>query len=122
MNLVIGILALLLAVIAVLVGVTRIGAWGIERRYPPVGTFMDVDGASIHYVFQPAPAGADLPPVVVLHGASANLNDQRVPLAPLLEGRAATLFFDRPGHGWSTSRAEQRNGTPEAQADTPRGG
>ena len=39
--------------------------------------------------------------VVFIHGASANLNDQMVPLRPLLEGKAEMLFLDRPGHGWS---------------------
>ena len=47
------------------------------------------------------PRAPTLPPVVFIHGASANLNDQMVPLRPLLEGRAEMLFLDRPGHGWS---------------------
>ena len=84
-----------------LAGVTRAGSWLIERRNPPVGAFADVNGARIHFVHVPAPADADLPPIVFIHGASANLRDQMVPLRPLLEGRAEMLFFDRPGLGWS---------------------
>ena len=64
----------------------------------------------------PAGPNADLPPVVVIHGASANLNDQMMPLRPLLEGRAELLFFDRPGHGWS--ERGMGNNTQEKQAET----
>ena len=78
---------------------------------------MEVDGARIHYVHVPAGPGADLPPIVFIHGASANLKDQMLPLRPLLEGRAEMLFLDRPGHGWS-QRGSARNATQEGQAET----
>lgn len=117
MNLVYAAFAFLLAVVLVLMGVTRIGSWLIERRNPAVGEFVEIDGARIHYVHVPAPPGATLPPVVFVHGASANLNDQMVPLRPLLEGKAEMLFFDRPGHGWS-GRGSGNNESPQGQADT----
>ncbi|PZO73672.1 MAG: alpha/beta hydrolase [Mesorhizobium amorphae] len=101
MNLLLAVLAFLLAVVLVLVGVTRFGVWWIERRYPPVGEFAEVAGVRLHYVHVPGPTEGDLPPVVFLHGASANLNDAMEPMRPLLEGRAEMLFVDRPGHGWS---------------------
>jgi pimeloyl-ACP methyl ester carboxylesterase len=116
MNILIAIVAFLTALIAVLVGVTRIGSWQIERRNPPVGSFVSVAGARIHIVHDPAPANAELPPVVFIHGASANLKDQMLPLRPLLEGRAEMLFWDRPGHGWS-SRGAKVVQTPFDQAD-----
>jgi pimeloyl-ACP methyl ester carboxylesterase len=97
--------------------VTRIGVWLIERRNPPVGAFVEINGARLHVVHVDGPANADLPPVVFIHGASANLKDQMLPLRPLLEGRAEMLFFDRPGHGWS-GRGPGTNETPQAQADT----
>lgn len=116
MNLVYAFLAFLAALVLVLAGLTRAGAWLIERRNPPVGSFLDIDGAAIHYVHVPAPANPDLPPVVFLHGASGNLLDQMLPLRPLLEGRAELLFVDRPGHGWSVrGRHEQ---TQAGQART----
>lgn len=90
-----------LALLLVLAGITRLNAWLIGRRNPPAGGFADVDGVRLHYVHMPAPEGATLPPVVFIHGASANLNDQMAPLRPLLEGKAEMLFVDRPGHGWS---------------------
>lgn len=92
------------------------GAAKIEKAYPAVGKFIEVNGAKLHYVHVPAGPSADLPPTVVIHGASANLRDQMIPLRPLLEGRAELLFFDRPGHGWSERGAG--NNTQELQADT----
>ena len=86
-------------------------SWLIERRNPPVGSFADINGARLHYVHVPAPENPDLPPIVFIHGASANLKDQMVPLRPLLEGRAELLFLDRPGHGWS-GRGAGNNETP----------
>ncbi len=100
-----------------LAGVTRLGVWRIERANPPVGTFADVNGNRIHYVHVPAGPSADLPPVVFIHGASANLNDQMVTFLPLLKGRAELLFLDRPGHGWSTNGSAADNRI-DNQADT----
>lgn len=116
MNLRTAAVAFLLALILVLIGVTRIGVWLIDRRNPPAGEFVEIGGADIHYVHVPAPADAELPPLVFIHGASANLKDQMAPLRPLLEGRAEMLFFDRPGHGWSERGSG--NETPEGQAKT----
>ncbi|MDG4903432.1 MULTISPECIES: alpha/beta hydrolase [unclassified Mesorhizobium] len=107
-------LLLLVASLIALAGITRACVWLIERRNPPIGAFADIDGARIHYVHVPA-AGAGLPSVVFIHGASANLKDQMLPLRPLLEGRAELLFLDRPGFGWS-ERGD--NETLAAQADT----
>ncbi|MEP9387528.1 alpha/beta hydrolase [Mesorhizobium sp. KR9-304] len=112
MNLVYAVVAFLVALLLVLAGITRANAWLIERRHPPVGSFADVNGVTLHYVHVPADQPG-LPPVVFIHGASANLNDQMAPLRPLLEGKAELLFLDRPGHGWSgrspghESQAEQ---------------
>ena len=63
------------------------------------------------------PKTRTLPPIVFIHGASANLNDQMLPLRPLLEGRAELLFLDRPGHGWS-GRGPGNNETQAGQAAT----
>lgn len=101
MHLVSAALAFLFALLLALAAVTRANAWLIERRHPPVGAVTDIDGVKLHYVHVPAPEGSALPPIVFIHGASANLNDQMAPLRPLLEGKAEMLFLDRPGHGWS---------------------
>lgn len=114
MNLLAASCAFLLALVSILVGATRLNAWLIERRIPPVGAFAEVDGTRVHFVHVPGPATPELPPVVFIHGASANLNDQMVPLRPLLEGRTEMLFIDRPGHGWSSRGSG--NETPAGQA------
>jgi pimeloyl-ACP methyl ester carboxylesterase len=117
MNIVYAAIYFLLALMLLLAGVTRLGAWLIERRNTPVGAFATANGTRIHFVHVRAPADADLPPIVFIHGASANLKDQMVPLKPVLEGRAELLFFDRPGHGWS-QRGSSENDTPFGQAKT----
>ena len=117
MNLIYAAFAFLFALVFALAGVTRTGAWLIEWRNPPAGEFADIDGARIHYVHVPGPQNAELPPIVFIHGASANLRDQMLPLRPLLEDRAEMLFFDRPGFGWS-ERGPGNNENPSAQANT----
>jgi pimeloyl-ACP methyl ester carboxylesterase len=117
MNIVTPAITLLLALMLVLAGATRFGVWQVERRNPPIGEFVIANGTRIHFVHVPGPAHADLPPLVFIHGASANLRDQMVPLRPLLEGRAELLFFDRPGLGWS-ERGPSENDTPFGQAKT----
>ena len=96
----------------VLAGVTRVGAWLIERRNPPVGASPTINGARIHYVHVPAPANADLPPIVFIHGASANLNDQMLPLqaAARRPRRDAVL---RPAGPWLVGARPGNNETPD---------
>lgn len=114
MNLVTAALCFALGLGFALAGGTRLGAWLIERRNPPAGAFAEIDGTRLHHVLAEPGTGADLPPIVFIHGASGNLLDQMQPLRPALEGRARMLFVDRPGHGWS----ERGKGldTPAAQA------
>ena len=54
------------------------------------------------------------PPVVLLHGASSNLEVMR-PLAERLADRHRVILIDRPGHGGST-RERVEDSTPEVQA------
>jgi len=115
MNIVTAAVYFLLALVLALAGVTRLGAWLVERRNPPAGAFAVANGTRLHFVHVTAEK-PDLPAIIFLHGASANLNDQMVPLRPLLEGRAELLFLDRPGHGWSERGVG--NETPFGQAST----
>lgn len=73
-----------------------------------------MDGYKIHFRLEPAGPQADLPPIMFIHGASGNLKDPMVPFLPKLTGRAPLLFFDRPGHGWSSTG---NSDSIEAQAD-----
>jgi pimeloyl-ACP methyl ester carboxylesterase len=54
------------------------------------------------------------PPIVLLHGASSNLEAMR-PLAERLAGNHRVILIDRPGHGWSP-RERVGDSTPALQA------
>lgn len=113
----------LLIVVAVLGGLlflaflfTQWQSRQIAARFPNVGELMDVGGLKLNSVHLPRPAGADLPPLVFIHGASGNLRDPLAAFLEPLEGRAEMLFVDRPGHGYS-ERGGPENLTPSGQAD-----
>ena len=60
------------------------------------GAFASIDGVKLR--FQRMGEG---PPVVLIHGASGNLNDMTFRLAPALARNHQVFAFDRPGHGMS---------------------
>jgi pimeloyl-ACP methyl ester carboxylesterase len=67
------------------------------REHPPAGHFIEIDGVRLHFL-ETGPETA--PRVLILHGASANLEEMRLALeAELGEHRA--VWLDRPGLGWS---------------------
>ncbi|MEM6461719.1 MAG: alpha/beta hydrolase [Pseudomonadota bacterium] len=98
-----------------LVAFTWLQVRRLERLYAPSGEFVDMGGYRLHCLHVPAAEGADLPPIVFLHGASGNLRDQALAFRQKLRGRAELLFVDRPGHGWS-ERGPEANGWPDGQA------
>lgn len=104
-------LLIVLAALATLALVTWAGAVLAERAHPAQGRMVDVEGARLHVV-ELGPPGAT--PIVMLHGASSNLEVMR-PLADRLAQRYRVILLDRPGHGWST-RASLADSTPEPQA------
>lgn len=70
----------------------------VEDKYPPVGSMVDVNGKPVHVI----EAGeASAPPVLMIHGASANAREFTFTLAPRLEDNFQVLMADRPGHGYS---------------------
>lgn len=107
-----GFLAALLAAF----GFSTYQASAFERENLNRGELIDVGGFRMNSVHVPRPAGADLPPLVFIHGASANLNDPMTAFRARLEGRAEMLFLDRPGLGYS-ERGGPRNAFPDGQAD-----
>lgn len=117
MNILYALALFTIALLFVLAGISRIGAWHIERSHPPIGTFKTVNNTKMHYLHIKAGPDADLPPVVFVHGASGNLHDQMHIYAEQLKGRADLIFLDRPGHGYS-SRGPASNAKPDGQAET----
>ena len=93
--------------------VTQAGIVAVQRAFPPQGRMIEVEGAVLHAVdIGPRDAG---PPIVMLHGASSNLEAMRRPLGDLLAKNHRVILIDRPGHGWST-RARRHDSTPQIQA------
>jgi pimeloyl-ACP methyl ester carboxylesterase len=99
--------------LAICAGVTLAGTFAIERANPPAGRFVDIDGGRLHVVELGA---VDAPPVLLLHGASGNLNDLRMALGEKLAERYRVILVDRPGHGWSDRPGGGADALPSAQA------
>jgi pimeloyl-ACP methyl ester carboxylesterase len=100
-------------VLAVLALVTQAGVVLVQRAYPAQGRLVEVGGGVLHVV-DTGPRDAAGPPIVMLHGASSNLEAMRQPLGERLAGRHRVILIDRPGHGWST-RTQAQDSTPEIQ-------
>ncbi|RXH35516.1 alpha/beta fold hydrolase [Bradyrhizobium zhanjiangense] len=92
---------------------TQAGILVVQRAFPPQGRMIEVDGAVLHVV-DLGPRNGGLP-IVMLHGASSNLEAMRRPLGDLLARNHRVILIDRPGHGWST-RVRRQDSTPQIQA------
>lgn len=89
--------ALAAALVLALVTHARVYVRGAEARWPPLGRFIEVDGVRVHL----AETGPDdAPPVLLIHGASANLRELWGPLSALA-GEFRLIAYDRPGLGFS---------------------
>jgi pimeloyl-ACP methyl ester carboxylesterase len=83
-----------------------------ERRNPPLGRFMTVDGVRFHYVERGTGT-----PLILLHGNGSMIQDfQSSGLIDLAAKNYRVIAFDRPGFGHS-DRPRSKIWTPEAQAD-----
>ena len=93
-------LSVSLAVVAVLVLLAlvnhAVARWA-ERRHPPEGEFIEVDGARLHH----SDRGTGRP-VVLLHGNAVTGDDYNTSgVAERLVGTHRVVIFDRPGFGHS---------------------
>jgi|KBSSwiStaDraftv2_1062776.scaffolds.fasta_scaffold547067_1 pimeloyl-ACP methyl ester carboxylesterase len=101
------------AVLGLLAATTEFAVRRIERAHPAAGRLVAVDGGRLH-LLELGPAGA--PAVVLLHGASGNLEDMRVALGDRLAQRYRVILVDRPGHGWSDRPNGSADASPARQA------
>jgi pimeloyl-ACP methyl ester carboxylesterase len=101
------------AVLAILALVTQVGVLFLQRAYPAQGKPVEVAGAVLNVV-DIGPRDAAGPPIVMIHGASSNLETMRQPLGDLLAAKHRVILIDRPGHGWST-RDRDEDSTPAIQ-------
>jgi pimeloyl-ACP methyl ester carboxylesterase len=99
--------------LALLALITQAGVLVLERAYPAQGRIIEVAGAKLH-VLEIGPRDAAGPPIVIIHGASSNLEAMRQPLGAMLAVHHRVILIDRPGHGWST-RANLSDSTPAIQ-------
>ncbi|RBI85056.1 alpha/beta hydrolase [Rhodosalinus halophilus] len=90
----------------------------VERHWPPSGRILEVGGHPVH-VWE----AGEGPPVVLIHGASANLRDFTFSLAQRLARSYRVIALDRPGLGYTprlgdggASIAEQAGLLSEAAA------
>jgi pimeloyl-ACP methyl ester carboxylesterase len=107
------VVAIALAALAVLALITQAGVLALQRAYPAQGDAIEVAGATLNVV-DIGPRDATGLPVVMIHGASSNLETMRQPLGEMLAKNHRVILIDRPGHGWST-RANLADSTPAVQ-------
>jgi pimeloyl-ACP methyl ester carboxylesterase len=105
------VLLIVLAALAILALATQAGVVLVQRAHPPQGRMVEVAGARLHVVERGQRDGL---PIVMLHGASSNLEVMR-PLTERMSQTHRVILLDRPGHGWST-RENFSDSTPQPQA------
>jgi pimeloyl-ACP methyl ester carboxylesterase len=108
-------LIVIVAVLGAGAVVTLVGTIVIWRSHRPRGRFIDIGGFPQHVIEMAPHADArDAPPIVVLHGAGANLQDMHLALGKTL-ARHRVVFVDRPGLGFSARKTGQGS-SPSDQA------
>jgi pimeloyl-ACP methyl ester carboxylesterase len=112
------IIALITVTAMLVVGavITALGVAGLERTHRPAGRFVPVAGGRLHVVELSPPRAPIGPPVLLLHGASGNLEDQRLTLGNALAARRRVILIDRPGHGFSDRPGGKADASPGRQA------
>ena len=109
----------LIIVFGALVALTTIGTKRVEAAHPPSGQFIEVDGQRLHVAEMGLARGAPgaEPAVVLIHGASGNMEDMRITLGEKLAASHRVILIDRPGHGWSSRPADDSYASPARQAE-----
>lgn len=87
----------------------------VEALIPPLGSFVEVRGARVHYVDK----GAG-PPLVLVHGLGGQLQHFTHSMLERLVGEYRVVMIDRPGAGYST-RARGASNRLSEQADVVAG-
>jgi pimeloyl-ACP methyl ester carboxylesterase len=108
-----GVVALVAISAAGLVAFTAWMARQVEKKLPPRGRFIDVDGARIHYLDE-----GSGPVLLLVHGLSGQLLNFTYSLLDRLKHDFRVVIPDRPGSGYSTPPADDASATLSAQAQT----
>jgi pimeloyl-ACP methyl ester carboxylesterase len=96
------VLIVVMAALALLALITQAGVLVLQRAFPAQGRIIELAGVNLNIV-ELGPRDGAGPPVVMIHGASSNLETMRQPLGDRLARHHRVILIDRPGHGWSTS-------------------
>jgi pimeloyl-ACP methyl ester carboxylesterase len=104
------------AAIATGAAITAVEAVRIEAANRASGRFVDVAGGRLHVLELGATAGDEQLPIVLVHGASGNLEDLRLALGDRLAVNRRVILVDRPGHGWSERPGGVADASPARQA------
>src|SRR5438034_4637969 len=109
----------LTVVFGLLAAMTILGVARLEAAHPPSGEFVDVQGVRLHVVVLGVPRNSPEaePAVVLVHGASGNLEDMRLALGERLASAHRVILIDRPGHGWSSRPESDDYASPARQAE-----
>jgi pimeloyl-ACP methyl ester carboxylesterase len=107
-------LIIIVAVFAAGAAVTVLGTHLINLAHRPRGRFIDVGGFRQHLI-ELGSGKEGAPPVVLLHGAGANLEDMNLAFGERLAARHRVILIDRPGFGFS-ARKRGEGSSPADQA------
>ena len=88
------------SVLLILLALSGCATWNAERNAPPIGEFINVAGVRMHVLVAGSRDSAK-PPVILIHGASANLRDMNMSLGKALSKDRFVVMVDRPGRGYS---------------------
>jgi pimeloyl-ACP methyl ester carboxylesterase len=108
----VAVVALLVLIIAGFVAFAAWTARQVERRLPPHGYFIDVDGERLHYLDE-----GSGPPLVLIHGLAGQVRVFEHSLLDQLKKDHRVVVVDRPGSGYST-RSRRSSAAISAQAQT----
>jgi pimeloyl-ACP methyl ester carboxylesterase len=116
---IVSILLLVALVLGILAATTSLGIARLESTHPPTGQFVEVQGVRLHVAAIGLPRGAPgaEPAIVLIHGASGNLEDMRLALGEKLASSHRVILIDRPGHGWSSRPESDHYASPARQAE-----
>src|SRR4051794_35497450 len=68
-----------------------------ERKYPPIGRFLEVDGVRLHYIER-----GQGEPLLLIHGNGTLIQDFTInSLVDRLSERYRVIVIERPGYGYS---------------------
>jgi len=102
--------------------ITLVAAARIEAAHPAAGRRVEVAGGRLHVLelgpLDPSGSMAAVRelPIVLVHGASGNLQDLRLALGDRLAVNRRVILVDRPGHGWSDRPGGTVDASPARQA------